>query len=41
MFDECVLELWPEMDTRGRLINLISAFCIVYLWYCINLPSGQ
>ena len=26
MFDECVLELWPEMATRGRLINLISAF---------------
>ena len=26
MFDECVLELWPEMATRGRLINIISAF---------------
>ena len=26
MFDECVLELWTEMATRGRLINLKSAF---------------
>ena len=26
MFDECVLALWPEMATRGRLFNLISAF---------------
>ena len=26
MLDECVLELCPEMGTRGRLINLISAF---------------
>ena len=41
MFDACVLELWPETATRGRLINLISTFCIFYLWHCINLPSGQ
>ena len=26
MFYECGLELWPEMTTRGRLINLIRAF---------------
>ena len=26
MFDECVLELWPEMATKRRLINLVSAF---------------
>ena len=26
MFDECVLELWPEMATRWRLINSIGAF---------------
>ena len=40
MFDEFVWELWPEMATRGRLINLISVFCIFYQWHCINLPSG-
>ena len=26
MFDECVLELCPEMATRGCLINLMSVF---------------
>ena len=26
MFHACVLELWPEMATRGRLINSISVF---------------
>ena len=26
MFDECVIELGPEMATRGSLIHLISAF---------------
>ena len=26
MFDECELELLPEVATRGRLFNLMSAF---------------
>ena len=31
MFDESVLELWPEMATRGRLIYLISAFFAYFI----------
>ena len=26
MFEECVLELWLEIATRGRLMNLLSEY---------------
>ena len=38
MFDECVLELWQEMATRGRLINLISAFLHI-LFLALHYPA--
>ena len=30
MFDECVLELWPEMATRGRIINQLNKCFFAY-----------
>ena len=38
MFDERVLESWPEIATRGRLINLISAYLHI-LSVALHLPA--
>ena len=38
MFEECVLELWLEIATRGRLINLISAYLHI-LSVALHLPA--
>ena len=41
MFDECGLELWSEMTTRGRFCpyqqHILILFCIFYLCHCIAL----
>ena len=43
MFDECGLELWPEMSTRGRQCphQFPLLFCIFYLWRGIACPLDE
>ena len=38
MFEECVLELWLEIATRGRLMNLLSAYLNIP-YVALHLPA--